>query len=631
MGKHVPYIFEFGSYVLNPPERLLLREGTPVEVPPRVFDLLLALVSRGGHLLEKEELLRTVWQDSFVEEGNVNRQISTLRRILGDGSESGRYIETVPKRGYRFVAPVRQRLPEEARDGAGLPAGRTSSVAASSLPSEAETFTAPATSSTASRPARRAIAVLPFKVAGVPEEDGEYLGVGLADALVTRLCNIRELVVRPTSAVARYCSPDEDILEAGRELRVSAVLDGRVQRAGERLRVTVQLVGVEEGATLWAEKFDERWTDIFTVQDSISEQVARALTVKLTREEREGLTKHGTESLEAFQLYLRGRSRWNRFAESELRRAVEFFQLAIEIDPSYALAHCGVADCYNFVGIYGVLPPSLAFSKTKAAAERALQIDPALAEAYTPLGFADFYYDWEWASAESKFRRAIQLNPGYVTAHHHFSFMLSALGRYEEALSEVRRALEVDPLSPLINIALGFCHWNGRRYEQAEAQCLRTIARDPDFFMARYGLAMTYAHTGRHEEGINEARAAARVSGDSPLALATLGHAYAVAGLHAEAAETLERLKEFALRRYVPPYFMATVCVGMGREREALEFLERGFEGRDGWLTWLGVEPRFDPLRQDSRFQDLLRRVGLPRSSTFGDREAGRDAGGVRQ
>ncbi|MDQ3744668.1 MAG: winged helix-turn-helix domain-containing protein [Acidobacteriota bacterium] len=614
MGKHVPYIFEFGSYVLNPPERLLLREGTPVEVPPRVFDLLLALVSRGGHLLEKEELLRTVWQDSFVEEGNVNRQISTLRRILGDGSESGRYIETVPKRGYRFVAPVHQRLPEEARDGASLPAGRTSSVAASSSPSEAETFAAPATSSPASRPARRAIAVLPFKVAGVPEEDGEYLGVGLADALVTRLCHLRELVVRPTSAVARYCSPDEDILEAGRELRVSAVLDGRVQRAGERLRVTVQLVGVEEGATLWAEKFDERWTDIFTVQDSISEQVARALTVKLTREEREGLTKHGTESLEAFQLYLRGRSRWNRFAESELRRAVEFFQLAIEIDPSYALAHCGVADCYNFVGIYGVLPPSLAFSKAKAAAERALQIDPALAEAYTPLGFADFYYDWEWAGAESKFRRAIQLNPGYVTAHHHFSFMLSALGRYEEALSEVRRALEVDPLSPLINIALGFCHWNGRRYEQAEAQCLRTIARDPDFFMARYGLAMTYAHTGRHDEGINEARAAARVSNESPLALATLGHAYAVAGLHTEAAETLERLKGFARRRYVPPYFMATVCVGMGRGREALEFLERGFEGRDGWLTWLGVEPRFDPLRADPHFQDLLRRIGLPQA-----------------
>jgi TolB-like protein/Tfp pilus assembly protein PilF len=610
MGERLPYIFEFGSYVLNPPERLLLREGAPVEVPPRVFDLLLALVSRGGHLLEKEELLRTVWQDSFVEEGNVNRQISTLRRILGDGPESARYIETVPKRGYRFVAPVRQRLPEEVREG--LSVTRTANVAAASSLLDSEAVAASQISAPASRPARRAIAVLPFKVTGASEEDGEYLGVGLADALVTRLCNIRELVVRPTSAVARYNSPDGDILEAGRELRVSAVLDGRVQRAGERLRVTVQLVGVEEGATLWAEKFDERWTDIFSVQDSISEQVARALTVKLTREEREGLVKHGTESLEAFQLYLRGRGFWTRFAEADLRRAVEFFQLAIEIDPSYALAHCGVADCYNFVGIYGVLPPSVAFSKTKAAAARALQLDPALAEAYTPLGFADFYYDWDWAGAESKFLRAVQLNPGYATAHHHFSFMLSAMGRYEEALSEIRRALEVDPLSPLINIALGFCHWNGRRYEQAETQCLKTIARDPDFFMARYGLAMTYAHTGRHDEGIEEARAAARLSGDSPLALATLGHAYAAAGLRPEAEQTLERLKEFARRRYVPPYFMATVCVGMGRGGEALEFLERGFECRDGWLTWLAVEPRFDPLRDDARFNELLRRIGLP-------------------
>ena len=601
--KHAPHIFEFGSYVLNPPERLLLREGTPVEVPPKVFDLLLALVSRGGHLLEKDEILRTVWGGSFVEEGNVNRQISTLRRILGDASDSGRYIETVPKRGYRFVAPVRQLPPEGARaDAASF--GASPALVGAALPAEAG----------AARPARKAIAVLPFKITGACEPGGEYLGVGLADALITRLSNIRELVVRPTSAVARYSSAEQDIIEAGRELRVSAVLDGRVQLAGERLRVTVQLVGVEEGATLWGEKFDERWTDIFTVQDSISEQVARSLTVKLTREEREGLVKHGTESLEAFQLYLRGRGCWNRFVEEDLRRAVEFFQLAIEIDPTYALAHCGVADCYSFVGINGVLPPSVTFSKAKAAAERALQIDPALAEAYTPLGFVDFYYEWDWAGAESKFRRAIKLNPSYATARHFFSFTLSALGRFEEALAEVRRALEVDPLSPLINAALGFCYWNGRRYDLAAESCHKVIARDPDFFMARYGLAMTYAHTGRHEEGIAEARVAARVSSESPLSLATLGHAYAVAGLRPEAEGLLERLKEISRRRYVPPYFMATVCVGMGRGREALEFLEKGFECRDGWLTWLGVEPRFDPLRRDPRFKSLLRRIGLPQA-----------------
>lgn len=596
-------IFEFGSYVLNPPERLLLREGRPVEVPPKVFDLLLALVSRGGHLIEKEELLRTVWEGSFVEEGNINRNISTLRRILGDEAGASRFIETVPKRGYRFVAPVRQ-------FGFSPDAG-PATIHTTPVHVAHETN---APEARGARAARRAIAVLPFKLTGSCEPDGEYLGLGLADALVTRLCNIRELVVRPTSAVARYSSPSEDIIEAGRELKVSAVLDGRVQRAEGRVRVTVQLVSVEEGATLWAEKFDERWTDIFTVQDSISEQVARALTVKLTSEEREGLVKHGTESLEAFQLYLRGRSHWNRFAEGELRRAVEFFQLAIEIDPSYALAHCGVADCYNFVGIYGVLPPSLAFSKAKAAAERALQIDPALAEAYTPLGFADFYYGWDWAGAESKFRRGIGLNPGYVTAHHHFSFMLSALGRYEEALAELSRALEVDPLSPLINIALGFCHWNGRRYGEAEEQCHKTLARDPDYFMARYGLAMTYAHTGRHAEGIAEGKEAAHVSNENPLALATLGHAYAVAGLAREAEELLGRLREMARQRYVPPYFMATVCTGMGRRDEAFEFLEAGFEGRDGWLTWLGVEPRFDQLRDDPRFDDLLRRIGLPQA-----------------
>lgn len=591
-------VFEFGSFVLNAPERLLLREGRPVEMPPKVFDLLLALVRARGHLLEKEELLRTVWEGSFVEEGNVNRQISTLRRILGDAAGSGQFIETVPKRGYRFIAPVRQlRQAAEA-----LPFSNPSETPAAIHTS----FDQPKET----RP-RRAIAVLPFKLTGSGDEDGEYLGVGLADALVTRLSNVRELVVRPTSAVARYASPGQDILEAGRELRVSAVLDGRVQRASGRVRVTVQLVGVEEGATLWAEKFDERWTDIFTLQDSISEQATAALTVRLTREEREGLRKHGTESPEAFQAYLRGRTCWNRFVEEDLRKAVEFFQLAIELDPSYALAHCGVADCYNFVGLHGVLQPSVAFSKTKAAAQRALELDDTLAECHTPLGFAAFFYDWDWAGAESAFRRAIRLNPSYATAHHLYTFMLTALGRHEEALAEIRKAKEVDPLSLLINDAMGFCYWNSRQFDLAEAQCHKTIERDPAFFMARYGLAMTYAHTGRYEQGIEEARVAARLSHDSPLALATLGHACAVAGRVEEAQELLERLTRMSRLGYVPPYYLATVCVGLGRADESIEFLEKAVECRDGWVTWLGVEPRFDPLRRDPRFRDILRRIGL--------------------
>jgi DNA-binding winged helix-turn-helix (wHTH) protein/tetratricopeptide (TPR) repeat protein len=593
-------VFEFGSFVLNAPERLLLREGRPVEMTPRAFDLLLALVSARGHLLEKEELLRTVWEGSFVEEGNVNRQISTLRRILGDAAGSGQFIETVPKRGYRFIAPVRQIQVEVAAHFDSLAAIHTS-------------FDRPKDSAPAST--RRAIAVLPFKLTGAVEDDDEYLGLGLADALVTRLSNVRELVVRPTSAVARYSSPEQDVIEAGRELRVSAVLDGRVQRAAGRVRVTVQLVSVEEGATLWAEKFDERWTDIFTLQDSISEQAAAALTVRLTREEREGLRKHGTENPEAFQAYLRGRSCWNRFVEEDLRKAVEFFQLAIEFDPSYALAHCGVADCYNFVGLHGVLQPSVAFSKAKAAALRALEIDDTLAEGHTPLGFADFFYEWDWAGAESAFRRAIRLNPSYATAHHLYSFMLNALGRHEEALAEIRRAREIDPLSLLINDAMGFCHWNARRFDLAEAQCHKTIARDPAFFMARYGLAMTYAHTGRYEEGIEEARVAARLSNDSPLALATLGHACAVAGRAREAEELLERLARMSRLGYVPPYYLATVCVGLGRADESIEFLEKAIECRDGWVTWLGVEPRFDPLRADTRFRDILRRIGLPEIS----------------
>lgn len=601
-------VFEFGTFVLNAPERLLLRDGRPVEMTPRAFDLLLALVSARGHLLEKEELLRTVWEGSFVEEGNVNRQISTLRRILGDAAGSGQFIETVPKRGYRFIAPVRQiQVAEVVNFSAVLetPSAIHTSLEHSKDALRDASLTAP----------RRAIAVLPFKITGSHEEEDEYLGVGLADALVTRLSNVRELVVRPTSAVARYSSPAQDILEAGRELRVSAVLDGRVQRASGRVRVTVQLVSVDEGATLWAEKFDERWTDIFTLQDSISEQAAAALTVRLTQAEREGLRKHGTESPEAFQAYLRGRACWNRFVEEDLRKAVEFFQLAIESDPAYALAHCGVADCYNFVGLHGVLQPSVAFSKAKAAAQRALEIDDTLAEGHTPLGYVAFFYDWDWVAAETAFRRAIILNPSYATAHHLYAFMLTAMGRHEEALAEGHKAQLIDPLSLLINDAIGFCHWNARRFDLAEAQCHKTIARDPAFFMARYGLSMTYAHTGRYEEGIEEGRIIARLSNDSPLALATLGHACAVGGREGEAVELLERLTRMSRLGYVPPYYMATVCVGLGRADEAIEFLDKGVECRDGWLAWLGVEPRFDSLRQDPRFRDILRRIGLPEIS----------------
>lgn len=464
------------------------------------------------------------------------------------------------------------------------------------------------------RTVARSIAVLPFKTLGpIGSEDDEYLGLGLADALITTLSNLRQLVVRPTNAVVRFSDPVQDLLIAGNELGVDVILDGRVQRAGERVRVTVQLVSVHDGAPLWAEKFDEKWTDIFTVQDSISEQVTRALMLQLSRAEQKILTKHETENTDAYQAYLRGRYYWNKFTEESFQRAIASFMEAINIDPEYALAYAGLGDLYNWLGVLSVLPPRDTWGRGRKMAARAVALDDTLAEAHAALGFARLCYERDWSGGERQLQRAIELNPNYATAHQWYCFHLSAEGRFAEAIEEAQAALVIDPFSPFIMQALGWTHYMARDYDVSIETHRKVLQLDAQFALGRFSFSRPLVQKGIHDEAIAELKKAVELSNGIPSMLSGLGHAYAVAGREKEARHVLDRLTELSRKRYVSAYHIALIYCGLGELEQAFDYLEKTFAERDAWLIWLRVEPQLDPLRDDPRFADLLRRVGLGR------------------
>jgi DNA-binding winged helix-turn-helix (wHTH) protein/tetratricopeptide (TPR) repeat protein len=574
--------YEFGAFRVDPGKRLLLRDGQPVALTAKAFDTLLALIENRGRVLEKDELMRLVWPDTVVEESNLSQNVFTLRRVLGEQPHEHRYIATVPRRGYQFVAEVRQ----------------TPATAAAGPPSVNH--------------APRSIAVLPFISLG-PKDTDEYLGLGMADALITRLGNIRRIIVRPTSAVRAYVGQTPDPVAAGRSLGVDMVLEGSIQRAGERIRVTVQLVSVDAAASVWGDRFDERLPDIFAVQDSISLRLAAALVSTLTAEEKVRIERRHTDDHDAHDAYLKGRHHWNTRTEDGLKKAVRHFEQAIALDPRYALAYAGLADCYTLLGSagYGALPAKEALARARAAAVKALEIDPELAEAHTSLALVKFRLDWDWAAAETEFRRAIQLNPGYASAHHFYGLYLSAMGRPAEAMASLRLAQELDPLSLIIGAALGRAFHFAQQSERAREQYLKTLEMDPDFAEAHLNLALVHTQRSRFEEAAAELQRAMVVAGRRPLLQAILGYVYGISGERERAQRTLDELAALSVERPVPTLYLVYPHIGLGQTERAFELLEKAYEERSGLLVYAKVEPIFNPLRSDTRFQDLLRRMGL--------------------
>jgi len=457
------------------------------------------------------------------------------------------------------------------------------------------------------------IAVLPFQNRST-ESDTEYLSDGLAESLIYRLSQLPNLKVSPTSSVFRYKGKEVDPIKVGQELGVSAVLAGRIVQRGDNLTISAELVDVRYNKLLWGEQYDRKMSDLLATQREIAREIVDKLKLSVSGQEK-GLAKHYTESNEAYQFYLKGRFYWNKRTEEAFQKALEYFQQAIESDPNFALAYSGLADTYNLLGgpeAGGDRPPNEMLPKAKAAALKALEIDDSLAEPHVSLAHVKYYYDRDWATAEREFKRAIELNPNYSVAHHWYAIYLSVVGRFPEALAEMKRAHELDPLSLSINAWVGRILALAGQYDQAVEQLRKTVEMDPNFSLAHLRLCSLYAEKGMHDEAISECGQLLKLSGGKPLGIATLAHAYAVMGKREEAQKNLAELLQLSKQRFVSPASIAIIYVALGDKDQAFVWLEKANEVRDLNVVRLKWDPRYASLRKDPRFNDLVRRIGIP-------------------
>lgn len=458
-------------------------------------------------------------------------------------------------------------------------------------------------------PVERSIAVLPFENLSSDKENA-YFAEGIQDEILTRLSKIADLKVISHTSTQHFKSSPDNLPQIAKQLGVVNILEGSVQKAADQVRVNVQLINAMTDAHLWAESFDRKLTDIFTVESEIAKTIANTLQAKLTGSEKRGIAAQPTENTEAYEFYLKGRYFWNKRTANDLKTAITYFQQAIGKDPNYALAYAGLADSYALVSAYGAGTPQESFLPAKAAAKKALALDDTLAEAHTSLAQVLGYYDFDFDGSIREFRRAIELNPNYATAHHWYgSGPLVAIGRFEEAIAEGKRAVELDPLSLEINSDLGFTYHMVRRYDDAIEQLRKTLEMDPSFYYAHWNLGWTLEAKGALDAAIEEYHKA-RALNDDPWVLALLGHAYASSGNKTEAVKILEQLKELSKQRYVSAYSFAVVYLGLGDKEETLRWLQKSYQDRAGFdIAAIKVDPFLDPLRGDPHFEALVEKI----------------------
>jgi TolB-like protein/Flp pilus assembly protein TadD len=566
--------YEFGPFRVDTRERRLLRNSEVVPLTPKVFDVLLVLLQNRGHLLTKDEVIRLVWPDTAVEEGNIARNISTLRTALGEQPREPQYIETVPWRGYRFVAKVTE-----------VPA---------------ETPRSPISS----------LAVLPFTNA-THDQSLEYLSDGITESLINSLGQLPQLKVMSRNSVFRYKGLETAVSVVGKDLKVAAVLIGRVAKHQDSLSIGIEVVDARDNSHIWGAQYTRRTADIFEMQEKIAEEITRNLRVKLTGQQQQRLPRRHTRNTEAYHCYLKGRYYFNKLTPAGVQRGIEHFKEAIELDPSYALAYVGLGDCYNYWG-----KPT----EARVAMSKALEVDATLGEAHASLGFFKFIYDWDFAGAEEEFRQALKLNPNYAEAHHWSSIYFANIGRHDEAATEAKLAVELDPLSLLMNMTPALTSYLARDFQGAVVQLLKVIDLEPNFPAAHSVLGNAYLQQGLYDEAVVEYQKVLALVGDVRVAElsveALLGLAYAKAGKRTKAMKVLDGLTKASEETdqaspVVSPHSLAEIHAALGQKDLAFAWLNKAYDQHDMQLVSLRANPTLDSLRNDARFADLLRRVGL--------------------
>lgn len=601
-------VFAFGPFVLDRDRRLLARDGAPVSITPKAFDLLVVLVERGGAAVSKEELMARLWPDTAIEEGNLTFQISTLRKALG--ADGARFIATLPGRGYQFVAPL-QRI----ESAAMIEDEERTTITVSERPSwiwvaalavvvlgTIAAFLLKRPEAPAS-PSISSLAVLPFKPLASGPRD-EALELGMADTLITRLSRIPDVTIRPMGAVRRYSKLDDDPVAAGKALGVDAVVDGSIQRRGSRMRVTVRLLRTSDGKPVWASQFDDDASDLFAVQDLVAERVARAVLPALSKPAEAQLARRLTSDLEAYELYLKGRF----WMVADAARAEALYRQAIARDPKFAAAWAGIADSWLFRGRFGNTSPGEKFDKAREAAMKAVALDPESAEGHAALAQVYADHDWDWKRAEKAFQRALELNPNSDVAHGHYATLRLLHGDYEGALEHSRRAVQIDPLSPMWAVARGQALTCSGRYDESIAHLEETIRAYPRVIPAYLHLALVYTSAGQPQTAIERLRQALAISPGSSQLLIVEAYAHARAGNRDKA---LAIVRDIENGDAPPSHGLALAWTALGDHDRAFHWLERAYNDRLYLLRTAVFMPGYAPLKTDPRYADLMRRMGL--------------------
>lgn len=668
-------VVRFGVFEADLRAGELRKHGLRIRLQEKPFQVLATLLERPADLVTRDELRMKLWAgDTFVDfDHSINIAINKLREALSDSAENPRFIETLARRGYRFIGPVEslevensaQRAPAAAAGFQPLSAAAPSATAAPGREAiapdagpQAAELTAPAPTVKSAiqapwprlivrpwrsplglaaatvvlvaaayliwklvmpmplLPAKLRLVVLPFDNLNRDQEQ-EYFSDGLTDETIAQLASLdadRLGVIARTSAMM-YKHTKKNVPQIARELGVQYALEGTVYRAGDRVRITARLIQCSDQTHLWAESYESDLRDILALQSAVARAVADEIQIKLSPKQRARLVRSSRAvKPEAYEAYLRGRFYWNKRGGEGLAKAIEYFEQAIKQDPNYALAYAGLAASYSLLGAipYDVLPPREAIPKARAAAIKALELED-LAEAHTSLAYIKCAYEWNWAEAEKEFRRAIEINRGYATAHQWYAWYLAAMGRLDEASTESRHAYDLDPLSLVIGTQIALTSYLARDYDRAIEQCQKTLELDPNHLEALYVLGRAYDGKGMYAKAISELQKGKALSGGSPAMTMAVGHAYAASGNRAEAQKAIDELKVLAQKRYVPALYIAPIYGRLGEKDEAMRWLEKAYEERSDYLLFLKREPLADPVRSDARFQALVRRIGLPR------------------